>query len=52
MTQIENTTVLRKGEHLDYEERTKIEAWKLLEPPLSNRAIAKLLGRAHQTNPY
>lgn len=28
MTQTENTTFLRKGKHLDYEERNKIEAWK------------------------
>lgn len=49
MTQTENTTFLRKGKHLDYEERNKIEAWKQLDQPLSNRAIAKLLVRAHQT---
>lgn len=49
MTQTENTTFLRKGKHLDYEERNKIEAWKQIDRPLSNRAIAKLLGRAPQT---
>lgn len=50
MTQTENTTFLRKGKHLDYEERNKIEAWKQLDQPLfSNRSIAKLLVRAPQT---
>ncbi|MGM0125790.1 hypothetical protein IGI37_003191 [Enterococcus sp. AZ194] len=48
MTQIENTIFLRKGKHLDYEERNKIEACKQLDEPLSNRAIAKLLVRAPQ----
>lgn len=49
MTQIENTIDSRKGKHLDYDERIKIEAWKQLNPPLSNRTIAKLLDRAPQT---
>lgn len=49
MTQIENTTISRTGLHLNWEERNKIHAWKQLEQPLSNRAIAKLLGRAPQT---
>ena len=49
MTQTEITTFLRKGKHLDYEERNKIEAWKQLDKQLSNRAIAKLLVRAPQT---
>ena len=34
MTQTENTTFLRKGKHLDYEERNKIEAWKQINRPL------------------
>lgn len=49
MTQTENSTVLRKRNHLNYEERNKIEAWKQLERFLSNRTIANLLVRASQT---
>lgn len=44
MTQLENTTVSRKGKHLNFEERLKIEAWKSQDEPLSNNRIAKLLG--------
>lgn len=49
MTQIENTTVSLKGKHLTYEECCQIEALKTQEHPLSNRQIAKQLGRAPQT---
>lgn len=49
MTQLENTTVSRKGKHLNFAERLKIEAWKSQDEPLSNNRIAKLLGRARQT---
>lgn len=49
MTQTENTTESRKGKHLDQEERNKIEAWKQLDTPLSNRQIAKKLDRSNQT---
>lgn len=49
MTQTENTTESRKGKHLNYQERLKIEAWKQLEKPLSNREIASKLGRVPQT---
>lgn len=49
MTQPENTTVSRKGKHLNFADRLKIEAWKSQKEPLSNNAIAKLLGRARQT---
>lgn len=49
MTQTENTTVSRKGKHLIYKERCQIEALKAQESPLSNRQIAKQLGRAPQT---
>ncbi|MCB5955546.1 IS30 family transposase [Enterococcus sp. CWB-B31] len=49
MTQTENTTESRKGKHLNYQERLKIEAWKQLDKPLSNREIARKLGRVPQT---
>jgi IS30 family transposase len=49
MTQTENTTQSREGKHLNRNERDKIEAWKQLDTPLSNRQIAKKLGRANQT---
>jgi len=49
MTQVENITQSRKGKHLNLSERKMIEAWKTIEKPLSNRAIATLLGRAPQT---
>lgn len=49
MTYQNTTTTSRKGKHLSYEERCQIEAYKKLEKPLSNRAIARLLGRAPQT---
>lgn len=49
MTQTENTTESRQGKHLSYEERLKIEAWKHLDQPLSNREMARRLGRAPQT---
>lgn len=49
MTQIENTTESRKGKHLNYQERLKIEAWKQVNKPLSNREIARKLGRVPQT---
>ncbi|MEB5878874.1 helix-turn-helix domain-containing protein [Enterococcus hirae] len=49
MKQLENTTVSRKGKHLNFAERLKIEAWSSQDEPLSNNRIAKLLGRARQT---
>ena len=49
MTQTENTTESRKGEHSDREERNEIDAWKQLDMPLSNRQIAKKPSRANQT---
>lgn len=49
MTQTENTILSRKGKHLNYEERMKIELWKQLDKPFSNRTIAKMLDRAPQT---
>ena len=49
MKQLENTTVSRKGKHLNFAERFKIEAWSSQDEPLSNNRIAKLLGRACQT---
>ncbi len=48
MTHTNNTTKLnKKGSHLSYEEMVKIETYKDLG--YSNRKIAKILGRAHQT---
>ena len=47
MTQVNNNTNPRKGKHLTYEERIKIEAYKDLG--YSHRDIADILGRAPQT---
>lgn len=49
MTQTDHTIESRKGKHLNYTERTKIESWKQLNPPLSNRKIAEMLERSPQT---
>lgn len=48
MTQFENTTESHKGKHLSYDERVLIAYLKNVKT-LSNRAIAKELGRAPQT---
>lgn len=37
MTKTENITFLRKVKNLNYQKRKKIEAWKKLVRPLSNR---------------
>jgi len=47
MTQVNNNKNSRKGKHLTYEERIKIEANKDLG--YSNRTIANVLGRVPQT---
>ncbi|BAK93507.1 IS30 family transposase [Tetragenococcus halophilus] len=49
MTQLEHSTESRKGKHLNYSERKDIEHWKQADQPLSNREIARRLGRAPQT---
>ncbi len=47
MTQVNSNINSPAGKHLTYEERVKIEAYKVLE--YSNRAIARFLKRAPQT---
>ena len=47
MTQVNNTTELRKGKHLTFGEMSKIEGYKDVD--FSNRKIANLLGRSPQT---
>lgn len=47
MTHVNSNTNSRKGKHLSYEERVKIESYK--ELGYSNRAIARILKRAPQT---
>ncbi|MGM8214831.1 IS30 family transposase [Bacillaceae bacterium W0354] len=47
MTQVKDNINSRKGKHLTYEERVKIEGYK--ELGYSNRKIALILGRAAQT---
>lgn len=47
MTQVNNIINSRKGTHLTYEERVKIEGYKQLG--YSNRKIARILNRAPQT---
>lgn len=47
MTQVNSNTNPRKGKHLSYDERIKIESYK--ELGYSNRKIARILKRAPQT---
>jgi len=47
MTQVNDNTNPRPGTHLTYEERIKIEAYKVLD--YSNRKISRILGCNAQT---
>ena len=47
MTQVDNNTNPIKGKHLTYDERSQITVLK--KEGYSNRAIAKVLKRSHQT---